>query len=95
MVQIYIEKCFINQTEYDHAENTIIGCSNCTCDDGTMNCSRLECASLKCSPDKQITVQGECCPICPGDNLLDAIKKKHLKKPVFRWPNIIISPVNQ
>lgn len=77
-----LEKCYINGTEYDDGEKKRIGCSDCTCKDGNMACLNF-CTDLKCPPEQQKKIPGECCPYCPGDNneYLDQINSV---KPVLR-----------
>ncbi|KAG4077942.1 hypothetical protein HA402_013442 [Bradysia odoriphaga] len=61
------KKCYINGTEYDDGEKKRIGCSDCTCKDGNMACLNF-CTDLKCPPEQQKKIPGECCPYCPGED---------------------------
>lgn len=78
-------KCYINGSEYDDGEKKRIGCSDCTCKDGNMACLNF-CTDLKCPPEQQKRISGECCPYCPGDNN-EYLDQTNSVKPVLRWPN--------
>jgi hypothetical protein len=59
--------CYINKRDYEHGEKVVIGCKNCSCTDGIMNCDKLICPKLDCPQEKWITVPDECCKYCPGN----------------------------
>ena len=60
------ETCFRNEIFYDHGIVLEQQCNNCKCNDGTFNCTSIECPKLDCSIDKQIKIADECCPYCKG-----------------------------
>ncbi|XP_037915598.1 protein kinase C-binding protein NELL1-like isoform X3 [Hermetia illucens] len=60
--------CYIRGKYFDHGEFYIEQCNNCTCDDGSMRCVKIECPKLNCSPENIIKVKDECCSVCKGDD---------------------------
>jgi von Willebrand factor type C domain len=61
------EPCYFNKKDYDHGDNHITGCSNCTCDDGSVKCVSIVCPTLLCPEIKQLSVADECCKFCQGE----------------------------
>lgn len=61
------ESCYFMQKPYDHGETHILGCKNCSCTDGNMQCTAVHCPTLTCPVEKQLAVPNECCKFCPGD----------------------------
>ncbi|XP_060033003.1 protein kinase C-binding protein NELL1 isoform X2 [Erinaceus europaeus] len=40
-------------------------CRNCTCKSGTVECQRMSCPLLRCSPDSlPVHISGQCCKVC-------------------------------
>ncbi|KAG5671894.1 hypothetical protein PVAND_002063 [Polypedilum vanderplanki] len=58
-----LKPCF-KEIEYEHGDEHISGCNNCTCNDGNIICGLITCPALSCSEDEQISVAGECCKYC-------------------------------
>lgn len=65
---LFPEHCYIRGKYFDHGEFYIEQCNNCTCDDGSMRCVKIECPKLNCSPENIIKVKDECCSVCKGDD---------------------------
>ncbi|VDI19783.1 Hypothetical predicted protein [Mytilus galloprovincialis] len=68
---VCITNCYFSGKYYDHgASYSPKVCVTCTCNDGRMECKRMnpetECPRLDCPKDKFIHIHGECCPICEG-----------------------------
>ncbi|XP_063701263.1 protein kinase C-binding protein NELL2-like [Culicoides brevitarsis] len=68
------KSCYFYAKGYDHGENHILGCKNCTCIDGVMKCTDVHCPKLTCPAEQQISVTNECCKYCPG---VDYCSKGH------------------
>uniref|UniRef100_A0A7M4EQJ7 Protein kinase C-binding protein NELL1 n=1 Tax=Crocodylus porosus TaxID=8502 RepID=A0A7M4EQJ7_CROPO len=57
-------------------------CRNCTCKSGVVECRRMSCPSLSCSPDAlPVHVGGQCCKICRC-KYIALIFSSH---PLFNW----------
>ncbi|XP_076311200.1 protein kinase C-binding protein NELL1-like isoform X3 [Tachypleus tridentatus] len=71
-----LKKCLMDGKTYDHGEEKKLGmCQKCYCNDGTMNCERIqECPPLPCSEEDSFFVEGECCKVCKG---VDYCSKHH------------------
>ncbi|XP_022097519.1 uncharacterized protein LOC110982993 isoform X2 [Acanthaster planci] len=39
-------------------------CTNCSCNNGQVECALLPCPALDCHPDEQHKAEGDCCPQC-------------------------------
>lgn len=65
---IFAETCFKDK-DYEHGDEYVTGCNNCTCNDGNFLCGLIACPKLSCSEDEQISVADECCKYCKGTNL--------------------------
>ncbi|XP_046720965.1 kielin/chordin-like protein [Silurus meridionalis] len=58
--------CFYNQRVYENGQTFFDPddtCNSCTCQDGSVRCSVVECPPVSCS--NPYTAPGECCPQCP------------------------------
>lgn len=64
-----IETCFKDR-DYEHGDEHITGCNNCTCNDGNFLCGSIACPTLSCPPEEQISVANECCKYCKGNGNL-------------------------
>jgi hypothetical protein len=67
--------CLFYGAFYDHGELvTIKKCVECECQDGSMQCTRIDpetmCPKLTCPPDEQFSVADNCCKFCPGTVLV-------------------------
>lgn len=49
-------------------------CQMCFCQDGQTTCDRMTCPDLKC-PRNNMTIPGECCPVCGDPEILKSNKK--------------------
>lgn len=65
----FIETCFKDR-DYEHGDEHITGCNNCTCNDGNFLCGSIACPTLSCPPEEQISVANECCKYCKGNGRL-------------------------
>ncbi|KAK3098531.1 hypothetical protein FSP39_020373 [Pinctada imbricata] len=68
---VCLTNCFYSGKYFNHGESfSPRVCVTCTCDDGRMECKRLDpeenCPNLNCPEEKRLHIQGECCPVCEG-----------------------------
>ncbi|XP_015834978.1 protein kinase C-binding protein NELL1 isoform X2 [Tribolium castaneum] len=78
--QSCLRHCLFYGAFYDHGELvTIKKCVECECQDGSMQCTRIDpetmCPKLTCPPDEQFSVADNCCKFCPG---VDYCAKGHV-----------------
>lgn len=43
-----------------------MGCETCTCSQGNVTCTNVDCPHLQCK--HPVLVEGQCCPICKGNS---------------------------
>lgn len=65
----FSETCYMNNNDYEHGDEHITGCKNCTCVDGSFKCDFIVCPKLTCPDEKQISIADECCKYCQGDKI--------------------------
>ncbi|KAJ8947183.1 hypothetical protein NQ318_015529 [Aromia moschata] len=66
-----LRRCYFAKNSYDHGETVSFKkCSECKCDDGSMQCITIDpeksCPKLKCPKEQQFSVADQCCDFCPG-----------------------------
>ncbi|CAL8115132.1 unnamed protein product [Orchesella dallaii] len=66
-----LKQCYFRGETYDHGETTSIKeCTQCKCNDGSMQCTKddpeKKCPPLTCPLKDQVIVPGECCKVCLG-----------------------------
>ncbi|KAB0393849.1 hypothetical protein E2I00_006559 [Balaenoptera physalus] len=59
--------CQVSGLLYRDQDSWVDGdhCRNCTCTSGTVECRRMSCPPLNCSPDSlPVHIAGQCCKVC-------------------------------
>lgn len=67
-------QCFYSQRLYESGQRVSEPnepCSSCSCRDGSVLCSWVQCAPVSCS--SPFTAPGECCPQCPTCGVRDLV----------------------
>ncbi|XP_048522352.1 dorsal-ventral patterning protein Sog-like [Dendroctonus ponderosae] len=65
-------ECFFEEKFYKNEEIWVSAknpCQMCYCQDGSAKCDFMTCPASNCTEGKQITITGECCPLCVNNSI--------------------------